>query len=84
MHDWPQALDLRWRNLRINRKPDLQPEAAVCDWPTFSADLAQAGYRADLLNALRARPAANRISSSFLAKAPTERQRIHFVTWSLC
>lgn len=72
MHDWPQALDLTLAQLDDKSKPDLQPEAALRLANIF-AQLAEAEYRADLLDAIRARPAAMSQLKVFLAKAPEDR-----------
>jgi hypothetical protein len=72
MHDWPKALELTLAQLDDKSKPDLQPEAAVRLANIF-ADLAQAEFRADLMDAIRARPAAMSQLKLFLAKAPTDR-----------
>jgi len=53
-------------------KPDLQPEAAVRLANIF-ADLAQAEHRADMLDAIRTRPAAMLRLKQFLAKGPNDR-----------
>jgi TolA-binding protein len=72
MHDWPRALDLTLAQLVDKSKPDLQPEAAVRLANIF-ADLAQAELRADLMDAIRSRPAAMTQLKVFLAKAATDR-----------
>jgi hypothetical protein len=72
MHDWPRALDLTLAQLEDKSKPDLQPEAALRLANIF-ADLAQAEYRADVLDAIRTRPAAISELKVFLAKGPTDR-----------
>jgi TolA-binding protein len=72
MHDWPQALDLTVAQLEDKSKPDLHAEAALRLANIF-ADLAQAELRADLMNAIRTRPAAMAQLKVFLAKAPADR-----------
>ncbi|MEY2489479.1 MAG: hypothetical protein QOC70_1421 [Verrucomicrobiota bacterium] len=72
MHEWGQALDLTLAQLDDKAKPDLKPEAAVRLANIF-ADLGKAEYRADLLDAIRSRPAAKLRLKVFLAKAPTDR-----------
>jgi len=72
MHDWGKALDLTLVQFSDKSKPDLQGEAAVRLANIF-ADLAQAENRADLLDAIRSRPAAMLQLKSFLARAPKER-----------
>jgi TolA-binding protein len=72
MHDWGPALDLTLAQLDDKSKPDLQPEAAVRLANIF-ADLAHAEHRADLMDAIRTRPAAKLRLSAFLAKAPADR-----------
>jgi len=72
MHDWPPALDLTLAQLDDKSKPDLQPEAAVRLANIF-AELAQADLRADLMDAIRSRPAAMTQLKVFLAKAATDR-----------
>ena len=71
-HDWAQALDLTVAQLDDKSKPDLQPEAALRLANIF-AELAQAEFRADLIDAIRTRPAAMAHLKSFLAKAPLDR-----------
>ncbi len=72
MHDWPQALDLTLAQLGDKSKPDLYAEAGLRLANIF-ADLAQAEFRADLMDAIRARPAAMSQLKVFLAKAPADR-----------
>ncbi|HEX7517370.1 MAG TPA: outer membrane protein assembly factor BamD [Chthoniobacterales bacterium] len=72
MHEWGQALDLTLAQLDDKSKPDLQPEVAVRLANIF-ADLAQAEYRADLIEAIRSRPAAMLRLKQFLEKGPTDR-----------
>jgi len=72
MHEWGPALDMTLAQLDDKSKPDLQPEAAVRLASIF-ADLAQAEYRADLLDAIRSRPVAALRLKEFLTKAPTDR-----------
>jgi TolA-binding protein len=72
IHDWPKALDLTLAQMDDKSKPDLQSEAALRLANIF-ADLAQAEHRADLLSAIRARPAATSRLQLFLAKAGADR-----------
>ena len=72
MHQWGQALDLTLAQLDDKSKPDLQPEAAVRLANIF-ADLAQAESRADLIDAIRSRPAAILRLKQFLEKGPKDR-----------
>jgi TolA-binding protein len=72
MHDFGPALDMTLAQLNDATKPDLQPEAAVRLASIF-ADLAQAEYRADLVAAIRTRPAAALRLKEFLAKGATDR-----------
>ena len=72
MHEWGQALDMTLAQLDDKSKPDLQPEAAVRLANIF-ADLAQAEHRADLLDAIRSRPAALLRLKQFLEKGPKDR-----------
>ena len=72
MHQWGPALDLTLAQLDDKSKPDLQPEAAVRLANIF-ADLAQAEYRADLIDAIRSRPAAILRLKQFLEKGAKDR-----------
>ncbi|MEY2496469.1 MAG: hypothetical protein QOD12_25, partial [Verrucomicrobiota bacterium] len=72
MHQWGPALDLTLAQLDDKSKPDLQPEAAV-RLANILADLAQAEYRADLIDAIRSRPAAILRLKQFLEKGPKDR-----------
>ena len=72
MHQWGPALDLTLAQLDDKAKPDLQPEAAVRLANIF-ADLAQAEYRADLVEAIHSRPAAILRLKQFLEKGPKDR-----------
>ena len=72
MHDWAKALDLTLAQLADKTKPDLQPEAAVRVANIF-AQLAEAEYRADIIDAIRTRPAAMAQLKVFLAKAAADR-----------
>jgi TolA-binding protein len=72
MHDWPKALDLTVAQLNDKSKPDLQPEAGLRLANIFAA-LADAQFRADLMDAIRTRPAAMAQLKVFLAKASTDR-----------
>ena len=66
------ALDLTLAQFEDKSKPDLQPEAAVRLANIF-AELAHAEHRADVLDAIRARPAVAPKLKLFLAKAATDR-----------
>ena len=72
MHDWAKALDLTLAQLDDKSKPDLQPEAGLRLANIF-ADLAQAEYRADIVDAIRTRPKAMSQLKVFLAKGPADR-----------
>lgn len=72
MHDWGRALDLTLAQFEDKSKPDLQPEAGLRLVNIF-AELAKAEFRADVLEAIRARPAALPPLKLFLAKAPADR-----------
>lgn len=72
MHEWGKALDLTLAQADDKSHEDLQPEARLRLANIF-ADLEKAEYRADLLEAIRTRPAALRRLKEFLAKAPTDR-----------
>jgi hypothetical protein len=72
MHEWGPALDLTLAQLDDKTKLDLQPEAAVRLANIF-AQLAQAEHRADVLEAIRSRPAAMLRLKLFLAKVPDDR-----------
>jgi TolA-binding protein len=72
MHDWPRALELTLAQFEDKSKPDLQPEAGVRLVNIF-AELAKAEFRADVLDAIRARPAAMPPLKLFLAKAAADR-----------
>ena len=72
MHQWGPTLDLTLTQLDDKSKLDLQPEAAVRLANIF-ADLAQAEYRADLIDAIRSRPAAILRLKQFLEKGPKDR-----------
>jgi TolA-binding protein len=72
MHDWGRALDLTLPQLDDKSKLDLQPEAAVRLANIF-ADLAKAENRAELLAAIRSRPAAALRLKLFLTKVPGDR-----------
>jgi tetratricopeptide (TPR) repeat protein len=73
IHDWDQALDLTMAQLQDDSKRDLKPEASVRLANIF-ADLGQAEYRADLLEAIRARPDAIKYLKSFLERASKDRK----------
>jgi len=72
MHDWGRALDLTLAQLGDASKPDLESEAAIRLANIF-AELSHAEYRADVLDAIRSRPAAVLRLKTFLAKVPTDR-----------
>ncbi len=72
MHQWGPALDLTLAQLDDKSKPDLQPEAAVRLANIF-AELAQAEHRADVIEAIRSRPAAMLRLKQFLEKGPADR-----------
>ena len=72
MHDWGKTLDLTLAQADDESQEDLQPEADLRLANIF-ADLAHAEYRADLLDAIRSRPAAMLRLKLFLTKAPKER-----------
>jgi hypothetical protein len=72
MHDWPAALDLTLAQLADTTKPELQPEAGVRLANIFAA-LEDAQSRADVLAAIRARPAAVPLLKRFLEKSSGDR-----------
>jgi TolA-binding protein len=72
MHEWGRSLDMTLAQLDDKSKLDLQPEAAVRLANIF-ADLAQADYRADLIEAIRSRPPAILRLKQFLEKGPKDR-----------
>ena len=72
MHDWGKALDLTVAQLDDRAKRDLQPEASVRLANIFAA-LEQADHRADVLEAVRARPVATKYLRSFLERASNYR-----------
>ncbi|MEY2565170.1 MAG: hypothetical protein QOH88_3363 [Verrucomicrobiota bacterium] len=72
MHDWSRALELTLVQLNDKAKPDLHWEAAVRLANIF-ADLSNAEFRADILDAIRSKPAAALRLKSFLAKVSTDR-----------
>ncbi|HEX4632073.1 MAG TPA: hypothetical protein VH188_14030 [Chthoniobacterales bacterium] len=72
MHDWPAALDLTLAQLADTTKPELQPEAGLRLANIFAA-LADAQFRADLLAAIRSRPAAIPLLKKFLDKSSEDR-----------
>ena len=65
-------VDITLAQLDDKSKPDLQPDAAVRLASIF-ADLAQAESRADLLDAVRSRPAALLRLKQFLEKGSKDR-----------
>ena len=71
-HDWPAALDLTLAQFADTTKPELMPEAAVRLANIFAA-LEDAETRADLLAAIKARPAAIPPLKKFLEKSGTDR-----------
>ncbi|HKP93331.1 MAG TPA: hypothetical protein VJS88_05500, partial [Chthoniobacterales bacterium] len=71
-HDWPGALDLTLAQLADKTKPELKPEAALRLANIF-AELEDAQSRADLLAAIRARPAAIPLLKKFLVASSTDR-----------
>ena len=73
VRDWGKALDLTLAQLDDGAKRDLQPEASVRLANIF-AELERAEYRADLLEAIRARPVATRYLKLFLGRASQDRQ----------
>jgi TolA-binding protein len=66
--DWPQALDLTLAQLDDAKHPDVRPEAALRLASIF-ADLANVDCRADLIDAMRSRPASVQRLKAYLAKA---------------
>jgi TolA-binding protein len=72
MHDWPAALDLTLAQFSDATKPDLQPEAGLRLANIFAA-LEDSQSRADLLEAIRARPAAIPLLKKFLDASSTDR-----------
>jgi TolA-binding protein len=72
MHDWPAALDLTLAQLAETTKPELQPEAAVRLANIFAA-LEDAQFRAELLAAIRSRPAAVPLLKKFLEASSADR-----------
>ena len=66
------SLDLTLAQLDDKSKRDLQPEAALRLANIF-ADLAEAEVRADLMDAIRSRPAAMSYLKVFLGKAEADR-----------
>jgi TolA-binding protein len=72
MHDWPAALDLTLAQLADTTKPELQGEAGVRLANIFAA-LEDAYSRADLLAAIRARPAAIPLLRRFLEVSSADR-----------
>jgi TolA-binding protein len=72
MHDWPAALDLTLAQLADTTKPELQGEAGVRLANIFAA-LEDADSRADLLAAIRARPAAIPLLKRFLEASSADR-----------
>lgn len=72
MHEWGRSLDMTLAQLDDKSKLDLQPEAAVRLANIF-AELAQADYRADLIEAIRSRPPAMLRLKQFLEKGPKDR-----------
>ena len=71
-HDWPAALDLTLAQFGDTTKPELRPEAGVRLANIFAA-LEDAESRADLLAAIKARPAAIPLLKKFVAKSASDR-----------
>lgn len=72
MHEWGKTLDLTLAQADDKSHVDLQPEAGLRLANIFG-ELEKADCRADLLEAIRTRPAAQLRLKEFLAKAVTER-----------
>src|ERR1041384_4573324 len=72
MHDWPATLDLTLAQLADTTKPELQGEAGVRLANIF-AGLEDAQFRADLLAAIRSRPAAIPLLKKYLEKSTVDR-----------
>jgi TolA-binding protein len=71
-HDWSAALDLTLAQFADATKPELRPEAAVRLANIFAA-LEEAQFRADVLGAIKSRPAAIPLLKKFLAKSALDR-----------
>ncbi|MGI8820347.1 MAG: tetratricopeptide repeat protein [Chthoniobacterales bacterium] len=71
-HDWGPALDLTIEQLNDDSNRDLHAEASIRLVNIF-AGLEQAEYRADLLDAIRARPLAIKYLKGFLGRASSLR-----------
>jgi TolA-binding protein len=71
-HDWPATLDLTLAQFTDPGHADLKPEAAVRLANIFAA-LEDASSRADVLAAIRARPAAIPFLKKFLAASSSDR-----------
>ncbi len=71
-HDWGRALDLTIEQLNDDANRDLHAEASIRLVNIF-ADLEQAEHRADLLDAIRARPLAIKYLKGFLDRAASSR-----------
>jgi hypothetical protein len=71
-HDWPVTLDLTLAQFADTTKPELKPEAAVRLANIFAA-LEDAEFRADLLPAIKMRPAAIPLLKKFVEKSASDR-----------
>jgi TolA-binding protein len=71
-HDWPVALDLTLAQYSDKTKPELKSEAGVRLANIFAV-LEDAQYRADVLDAIKANPAAIPLLKKFLDKSGTDR-----------
>lgn len=71
-HDWPVTLDLTLAQFADTTKRELKPEAAVRLANIFAA-LEDAEFRADLLAAIKARPAAIPLLKKFVEKSASDR-----------
>jgi hypothetical protein len=72
MHEWARALDLTLAQFTDTTKPELIPEAALRLANIFAA-LEDAESRADLLAAIKARPAAIPLLKKFLDASSSDR-----------
>jgi hypothetical protein len=72
MHDWAGALDLTLAQFADKTKPELIPEASLRLANIFAA-LEEAEFRADLLAAIKARPAAIPLLKKFLDASSSDR-----------
>jgi hypothetical protein len=71
-HEWAAALDLTVAQFADKTKPELKTEAAIRLANIFAA-LEDAQFRADVLDAIKARPAATPLLKQFLEKSATDR-----------